>query len=137
MRLLISGGGTGGHVYPGLAVAEQLKQKAESRRQADVECLYVGRAEGIEARVSLRAGIAFKPIDVAAIRGMMPWVAAWNMVRLIKSVGQVRSIIRTFKPNIGFATGGYVSAPVIWASSIEHVPSVLYLPDLEPGWAIR
>jgi UDP-N-acetylglucosamine--N-acetylmuramyl-(pentapeptide) pyrophosphoryl-undecaprenol N-acetylglucosamine transferase len=57
--------------------------------------------------------------------------------RAFRSVGRVRAVIRSFKPTVIFATGGYVSAPVIWAGAAERVPSVIYLPDLEPGWAIR
>lgn len=87
--------------------------------------------------MSQRAEIPFQAIDVGGIRGLSPAAAARNLWRLFKNVGKVRAIIHTFEPNAIFATGGYVSAPVIWAGARENIPSVVYLPDLEPGWAIR
>jgi UDP-N-acetylglucosamine--N-acetylmuramyl-(pentapeptide) pyrophosphoryl-undecaprenol N-acetylglucosamine transferase len=99
--------------------------------------LYVGRAGAIEERLAQRARIPFRAIRVVGVRGLAPWIAVRNLGRLLLSVGTVRAIIRTFKPSAIFATGGYVSAPVIWAGAAEHIPSVIYLPDLEPGWAIR
>lgn len=126
-------------MYPGLAVVAEI-QKQQARGLGDTsrpEFLYVGRVKGIEQTLSQRAGIPFQPIDVGGIRGVSTSTAARNLWRSFKSVGKVRAIIRTFKPNAIFATGGYVSAPVIWASALEKIPSVVYLPDLEPGWAIR
>ncbi len=87
--------------------------------------------------MAARAQIPFQPIDVGGIRGLAPWTAAQNLVRLAKSVRRARAIIRSFRPSVILATGGYVSAPVVWAGAAERVPSVVYLPDLEPGWAIR
>jgi UDP-N-acetylglucosamine--N-acetylmuramyl-(pentapeptide) pyrophosphoryl-undecaprenol N-acetylglucosamine transferase len=131
MRLLLSGGGTGGHVYPSLSVA------AELQRDAANSFLYVGREQGIEKILSERAQIPFQSIEVRAIRGAGAIEAAANLAQLFGAISRARAIIRDFRPNAIFATGGYVSAPVIWASALEHVPSLLYLPDLEPGWAIR
>ena len=68
---------------------------------------------------------------------MAPWVVARSLWRMVRSIGDVRALIRDFKPDAIFVTGGYVSAPVIWAGAAEKIPSVIYLPDLEPGWAIR
>ena len=136
MRLLISGGGTGGHVYPALTVAAAVLNLAAERREA-ADLLYVGRADSVESRLAQRAQIAFQAIRVGGVRGLAPWTALYNLGRVFRSVGRVRGVIRSFKPTVVFATGGYVSAPVVWASAAEHVPSVIYLPDLEPGWAIR
>jgi len=97
----------------------------------------VGRADSIEERLAQRAQIAFEPIQVGGVRGLAPWTAAHNLWLVYRTVGRVRTLIRSFKPTAIFATGGYVSAPVIWAGAAEHIPSVIYLPDLEPGWAIR
>ncbi len=56
---------------------------------------------------------------------------------MVRAIGQARAVIRAFRPDVIFATGGYVSAPVIWAAAAERIPRVIYLPDLEPGWAIQ
>ncbi len=108
----------------------------EDDRQV-VPFLYLGRAGGIEERLAQRAQIPFQAIQVGGIHGLAPWTAARNFWRLIQTTARVRAILRTFKPDAVFATGGYVSAPTIWASALEHIPSVIYLPDLEPGWAVR
>lgn len=104
---------------------------------AGLEFLYLGREGAIEERLARASGIPFQAIDVGGFRGLAPQIVVRNLVRLWKSIGQVREIIRSFKPNAIFVTGGYVSAPVIWAGAAEHIPSVIYLPDLEPGWAVR
>lgn len=101
------------------------------------EFLYLGRGGAIEERLAQRAVIPFQSIQAGGIRGLAPWTAARNLWRLFKSTGRARAAIRAFKPDVTFVTGGYVSAPAIWASSAEHIPSVIYLPDLEPGWAVR
>ena len=97
----------------------------------------MGRADSVEARLTQRTQIAFQSIRVGGVRGLAPWTAAHNLWRAFRSVGRVRAVIRSFKPTVIFATGGYVSAPVIWAGAAERVPRAIYLPDLEPGWAIR
>lgn len=120
-------------MYPSLSVAHALQRDLG----AASSFLYLGRADGIEEKLARRAQIPFQAIDIGAFRGMGAVRAARNLVRLWSSIARCRAIIREFRPNAIFATGGYVSAPVIWGGALEHVPSVLYLPDLEPGWAIR
>jgi UDP-N-acetylglucosamine--N-acetylmuramyl-(pentapeptide) pyrophosphoryl-undecaprenol N-acetylglucosamine transferase len=99
--------------------------------------LYLGRAEGIERNLAERAQIPFRVIDVGGFRGMGAANGVRNLVRLWRALARSRTLVREFQPDAIFATGGYVGAPVIWAGALERVPSVLYLPDLEPGWAIR
>ena len=114
-------------------------QGGDLGRQNDnaTKFLYVGRAEAVEARLAQLAQIPFQAIRAGGVRGLAPWTAARNLGRLLQSIADVRAIIRTFRPTVIFATGGYVSAPMIWAGAAEHIPSVIYLPDLEPGWAVR
>jgi len=107
------------------------------RKRADASLVYIGRAESVEARLAERAAIPFRAIATGQIRGQAPWVVARNLWRMYTSVRTVRALIREFQPHAIFVTGGYVSAPVVWASAAEKIPSVIYLPDLEPGWAIR
>ena len=146
MRLLISGGGTGGHVYPALTVVAALQRRAPERAAVDNvilseaksdNVLYLGRTDSVEERLVQRAQIPFELIQSGQVRGMAPWVVARSLWRMYRSVDQIRKVIRDFKPDATFVTGGYVSAPAIWASAAEKIPSVIYLPDLEPGWAIR
>ncbi len=135
MRLLITGGGTGGHVYPLLAVLQKLV--AGRALDLSTEVRYVGRGGSIEERLAAGAGIAFTPIDVRGMRTLAPWTLARNLGLMASAERKAAAVIRDFKPTALLATGGYVSAPVIYAAAQQGVPVVIYLPDLEPGWAIR
>jgi UDP-N-acetylglucosamine--N-acetylmuramyl-(pentapeptide) pyrophosphoryl-undecaprenol N-acetylglucosamine transferase len=99
--------------------------------------LFVGRADSVEERLARQAQIPFEAIKSGQVRGQTPWKVASSLWRAFTSIARVRTIIRSFKPNVVLVTGGYVSAPVIWASAAESIPNVIFLPDLEPGWAIR
>lgn len=131
---MITGGGTGGHVYPALAVLETLHVE---RSTCNVQCLWVGSADGIECDLVPRAGVPFEGITAAGLRGLAPWTVAWNLVKLIQGFKQAWSILRRFRPDVILATGGYVSVPVVLAGWLLRVPSLIYLPDIEPGWAVR
>ncbi|MCJ7618906.1 MAG: undecaprenyldiphospho-muramoylpentapeptide beta-N-acetylglucosaminyltransferase [Anaerolineae bacterium] len=133
MRLLVSGGGTGGHVYPILAVLQHLDEPDESPS----EICYVGSASGIEAQLADRAGLPFRGISTARFQEATPWTLPLRLARLARGTVQSISIMNEFRPEAVLATGGYVCAPPILAARIKRVPSVMYLPDLTPGMAIR
>ncbi len=118
-------------MYPALTVANAIPDRAANA------FLYLGRADSVEERLARRAQIPFHAIATGQVRGEAPWIVARSLWRMYRSVGDVRVLIRRFQPDAIFVTGGYVSAPVIWAGAAEKIPSVIYLPDLEPGWAIR
>ena len=127
---MISGGGTGGHVYPALAVVQALEPgKGEVR--------YLGSAPSIEAELVARAGLPFVGISAAPIRGRAPWTVVRNLAQTLAGVRQALRQIRDFRPEAIFVTGGYVSVPVVVAGWLRRVPILIYLPDIEPGLAIR
>jgi undecaprenyldiphospho-muramoylpentapeptide beta-N-acetylglucosaminyltransferase len=132
LRILISGGGTGGHVYPILAVIEALKQQI-----ANCEFLYVGSRGGVEEGLVSREGLLFTAISTGALRGLAPWDVARNLSRMIAGFGQSLRVVRHFSPDAALVTGGYVCAPVAVAAWLFRVPLLVVLPDLEPGLAIR
>jgi UDP-N-acetylglucosamine--N-acetylmuramyl-(pentapeptide) pyrophosphoryl-undecaprenol N-acetylglucosamine transferase len=119
------------------AERREISDSAEISRFARNDNLYLGRANSVEERLAQRAQIPFRSIQSGQVRGMAPWVVTRSLWRMFRSIGDVRALIQDFKPDAIFVTGGYVSAPVIWAGAAEKIPSVIYLPDLEPGWAIR
>ncbi|MGE5141553.1 MAG: undecaprenyldiphospho-muramoylpentapeptide beta-N-acetylglucosaminyltransferase [Rudaea sp.] len=135
MRLLITGGGTGGHVYPLLAVLESLAAEHAIEIQTDVR--FIGRGGSIEERLAGQAGIPFIPLRVRGLRTLAPWSLARNLWLMSRAETEAGKLVRTFKPDAVLATGGYVSAPGIYAAAQQGVPVVIYLPDLEPGLAIR
>lgn len=135
MRLLVTGGGTGGHVYPLVAVLQQLA--AEQKLNLTSEVLYIGRANGVEERIAADLQIPFAGIRVGGIRSKDALTQARNVSQMAQASQSAAKHIAHFKPNLVLATGGYVSAPVLWAAWRKKIPIVIELPDLEPGWAIR
>jgi UDP-N-acetylglucosamine--N-acetylmuramyl-(pentapeptide) pyrophosphoryl-undecaprenol N-acetylglucosamine transferase len=126
IRLMLAGGGTGGHVYPALAVLEHL---GGERR-------WVGSAGGREEPLVRRAGIDFVGVPTGAVLGRGPVALAGSALRNVQGIGAARRAIKQFRPDVVFATGGYVSVPVIAAAWTLGVPTALFLPDVKPGLAV-
>ncbi|MBN2387220.1 MAG: undecaprenyldiphospho-muramoylpentapeptide beta-N-acetylglucosaminyltransferase [Anaerolineales bacterium] len=127
MRLLICAGGTGGGVNPALAVLQSLTDKAET--------LWVGGEDGMEARLVERAGVPFKAIPAAGLHGVGLHRLPGNLWRLLRGVFAARRVLDDFQPDVLLFTGGYVAVPMALAG--RRVPSVLYVPDIEPGLALK
>ena len=127
MRLLICAGGTGGGVYPALAVLQ-------AEKQDNLEVLWVGSEDGIEGDLVQRAGIPFKGISAAGLHGVGVRSLPKNSGKLAKGFFSAKKIIDEFKPDVMFFTGGYVGFPVAMAG--KKIPSVLFVPDIEPGMAL-
>lgn len=132
MRLVLAGGGTGGHVYPILSVLGVLRE-----RTAKPEVMYLGSRGGVEEGLSARAGIPFYPIPAAPARGRSPLRLLLNLLKNGTGVYQSLKTMKDDKPDVVLATGGYASVPVILAAWLLRVPSLVYLPDAYPGWAVR
>jgi UDP-N-acetylglucosamine--N-acetylmuramyl-(pentapeptide) pyrophosphoryl-undecaprenol N-acetylglucosamine transferase len=135
MRLALSGGGTGGHVYPALSIAEALRRELPPGEALDI--LYIGSEGGAERDIVQRAGFPLKTIMSAPIRGKMPWEMAVNTARIAIGARQARGILGEFSPQAVLSTGGYAGFPVALAARTRGVPVAVYLPDLLPGWAVR
>lgn len=137
---MISGGGTGGHVYPILAVVEALKpcpELVEESQVARCKFLYVGSRGGVEEEIVSREGLPFTAISTGGLRGLAPWTVAGNLFKMIAGFVQSLGIVRRFAPDAVLVTGGYVCAPVALATRLSGVPLLIFLPDMEPGLAIR
>jgi UDP-N-acetylglucosamine--N-acetylmuramyl-(pentapeptide) pyrophosphoryl-undecaprenol N-acetylglucosamine transferase len=119
-------------VYPGLAVARELSELAP-----DSSLVYAGRVDEIEARLSQAHGLQFQPIEAAPLRGSSPFSALANGWRLLRGTFRARRALRTIHPDAVFATGGYASVPVVVAAWTLGIPSLVYLPDVSPGLAVR
>jgi UDP-N-acetylglucosamine--N-acetylmuramyl-(pentapeptide) pyrophosphoryl-undecaprenol N-acetylglucosamine transferase len=128
----MTGGGTGGHLYPALAVAEALK-----KRQRDAGIFFVGSNRGIEAKEVPEAGLPFRGLSTTGFPrrpGFRSLVAAWSFGR---AVFAAREILRELKPNVVFSTGGYASAPVVAAARWEKIPVVIHEQNSVPGLTNR
>ncbi|MCP4593379.1 MAG: UDP-N-acetylglucosamine--N-acetylmuramyl-(pentapeptide) pyrophosphoryl-undecaprenol N-acetylglucosamine transferase, partial [bacterium] len=134
MRIWIAGGGTGGHVYPGLAVVQALVAEEET---GAIEILYVGGEGGVEERLAERAGLRFTAVSAGGVHGLAPRQVVQNLIKLTRGWWSAYRLGRRERPAAMFATGGYASVPVALAAWTLRVPILLYLPDIEPGLAVR
>ena len=128
MRLLICAGGTGGGVYPALAVLQAVADRVE-------QTLWVGGKGGMEADMIARAGIRFTEISAAGVHGVGLAALPGNLVKLARGYSQSRRILRDFQPDVLLFTGGYVAVPMALAGA--GVRTLLYVPDIEPGMALK
>ena len=132
MRVLITGGGTGGHVNPALAIANTIKQN-----DPDAVIAYVGTKRGIENKLVPKAGYPMYYVDVKGIkRSLSPSNIKAAYLALTSPI-KAKKIIREFKPDIVVGTGGYVSWPVVKAASQMGIPTALHESNAIAGVAVK
>ena len=141
MKLVVSGGGTGGHVYPALTVIDTLLKPGGPQGTTPVleqrDLLWIGSRGGMEEGLVARADIEFVGLPAGGVRGMGLAMGTRNSVRILRSAGTARRILTGFGTNVVFITGGYASVSVALAAWTKRLPIVIYLPDIVPGMAIR
>ncbi len=115
-------------MYPALTVTEILSK-------AGHDVLWVGTADGIEAKLVQRAGIPFESIQAAGVHGVSIKKLPGNLLKLWKGYRESKAILKRFKPDVLLFTGGFVAVPMAYAG--RRVPSLLYVPDIEPGLALK
>ncbi|MCI0403865.1 MAG: undecaprenyldiphospho-muramoylpentapeptide beta-N-acetylglucosaminyltransferase [Acidobacteria bacterium] len=132
MKVMMAGGGTGGHVFPALAVAGELR-----RRNASPEVLFVGTDNGIEVKVVPAAGYALRTLPVAGFQGVNAGAKLRSLGLLPGALWRSRALLREFQPNVVFGVGGYASGPAMFAAALGGRPTVLFEANAEPGLANR
>jgi undecaprenyldiphospho-muramoylpentapeptide beta-N-acetylglucosaminyltransferase len=130
VRYLICAGGTGGGVYPALAVHKSLLTQ-----DPEAEVLWVGSLDGMETSLVERAGIRYDAIPAAGLHGVGFKRLPGNLLALARGFIASRRILADFQPDALFFTGGYVAVPMALAG--RKVPSLLFVPDIEPGLALK
>lgn len=120
MKYLISGGGTGGHIFPAISIANALK---ELDPEADI--LFVGALGRMEMERVPQAGYKIVGLPVRGFNRAQPWKNVSVMIDLVKSIRQVKKIIHEFKPNVGVGVGGYASGAAMWAAAKMGIPILL------------
>jgi len=131
-RIVLTGGGTGGHVYPALSVAEQL------RSDSSVEgILYCGAAGHIEERLTAERNIPFMGLDVSGLPRTISGEAALWPLQFVTAVVKSRKILADFRPTAVLGTGGYASAPPLVAALMLEIPYAIHEPDAHPGLVNR
>ncbi|MGH9773418.1 MAG: undecaprenyldiphospho-muramoylpentapeptide beta-N-acetylglucosaminyltransferase [Candidatus Acidiferrales bacterium] len=134
MKLLIAGGGTGGHVFPAMAVAQEwLRRGARGER----EVLMVGTAQGLEAKLVPEAGLPLATIRAAGLKGMAGAKLARNLALLPAGLFDAAAILRRNRFTAAFGVGGYASGPMMLLATWRAIPTVVFEPNIEPGFTNR
>ncbi len=128
MRVLISGGGTGGHIYPAIAIADALKE-----RNKQIEILFVGAKGRMEMAKVPKAGYDIKGLTISGLQRRLTLKNVAFPFKVVKSLFDSRRIIQSFKPDIGVGVGGYASGPSMYVLSKGGVPLILQEQNSFPG----
>ncbi|WP_143463684.1 undecaprenyldiphospho-muramoylpentapeptide beta-N-acetylglucosaminyltransferase [Levilactobacillus enshiensis] len=121
MRLMVSGGGTGGHIYPALALIKALK-----KHDPDAEVMYVGSERGLESTIVPAKGIPFQSTRIQGFKRSLSLENFKTVYLFLKSVHETKKMIKAFKPDVVVGTGGYVSGAVVYAAAHLHVPTLIH-----------
>ncbi|MFN0141650.1 MAG: undecaprenyldiphospho-muramoylpentapeptide beta-N-acetylglucosaminyltransferase [Pyrinomonadaceae bacterium] len=132
MKVLIAAGGTGGHIYPGIAVANEI-----IRRDAANEVLFVGTARGLEKKIVPENGFQLSLINSAGLKNVGVMGKIKGLTLLPKSFIEARAVIRQFRPHVVVGAGGYVSGPVLLMAAIMGVPTLVMDSNALPGFTNR
>ncbi len=120
MRVLIAGGGTGGHLFPGIALAEEIVGRHPLN-----DVVFVGTDRGLEARVVPQNGFVFEPITSRGLKGMGPLKLLQGLVTLPRSLFEALSLVRRYRPDVVVGVGGYSSGPVVTAATLLRIPTAV------------
>ena len=132
MRVLLTGGGTAGHINPAIAIANYIKEK-----ESGSEFLFVGTQRGLEKTLVPKCGYEIKFIEVMGLRRSLTMENIKVLVNYIKSINDAKRIIKEFKPDVVIGTGGYVCAPVVKAAAALKIPTLIHEQNVFPGLAIK
>ena len=124
----MTGGGTGGHVYPAIAIADEIL-----RRDSDAEIIFVGTEHGIENKIVPAVGYKLKRITVTGIYRKKIWKNIKTVKDLNRGIFEAKQIIRTFQPDIVIGTGGYVCGPVVFAAQRMKIKTYIHEQNAFPG----
>lgn len=131
MRAILAGGGTGGHVIPALAIAQELQR----RYQAEV--LFIGTARGLENRLVPAAGFPLQLVKVGALNRVSLATRLRTALDLPRAIFAAAGMLNEFQPDVVIGVGGYASGPAMLAAILKHIPTLAFEPNLVPGFANR
>ncbi len=131
MRVLVSGGGTGGHIYPALAIATSL------RKQYQAEILFLGSDDGLERELVPAAGFTLATVKAGKLRRYVSLETITGVMRVPLGMLSAIGIVRKFRPDVAFTSGGYVAVPAALASRVNGVPLLMHQQDVPPNLSNR
>lgn len=128
MKIVLSGGGTGGHIYPALAIAREIK-----KINPKATFLYIGTEKGLEKDLVAREGLDFRAIEITGFKRSLSMENVKTIMRFLKGVSKSKKILKEFKPDVVIGTGGYVCGPVVYAASKLKIPTIIHEQNSVPG----
>ena len=131
MRAVIAGGGTGGHVIPALAIARELREHFRA------EVLFVGTARGLETRLVPGAGFELRLIEVGALNRVSLATRLHTLTALPRAIAASSHILGEYRPDVVLGVGGYASGPAMLAAALGSLPTLVFEPNVVPGFANR
>lgn len=132
MRAIIAAAGSGGHINPGIAIANKIKEKEENS-----EIIFIGTDRGLENDLVPRAGYKLERINAHGIERKISLDNFKNLYNTYKSIGEAQKILKEFKPDVVIGMGGYICVPTVIAAKKLHIPVVLHESNAFPGVAVR
>ena len=132
MRVIVAAAGTGGHINPGIAIANKIKEK-----EPDSEIIFIGTNRGIENDLVPRAGYGLKTIEAYGFKKELSINNLKQIWQTFRSKNEAEKIIDEFKPDVVIGTGGYICVPVMRAAIAKKIPIVLHESNAYPGKAIK
>jgi UDP-N-acetylglucosamine--N-acetylmuramyl-(pentapeptide) pyrophosphoryl-undecaprenol N-acetylglucosamine transferase len=129
MRAILAGGGTGGHVIPALAIAQEL------RSQYEAEVQFIGTSRGIENRLVPAAGYKLKLVEIGALKKVSLATRLKTVFDLPRAIVQAKGILSDFRPDVVIGVGGYASGPAMLAAVMSDIPTIAFEPNVVPGFA--
>jgi UDP-N-acetylglucosamine--N-acetylmuramyl-(pentapeptide) pyrophosphoryl-undecaprenol N-acetylglucosamine transferase len=139
VRILMAAGGTGGHIFPALAVADEMRRRSEDigpgGRQFQI--VFLGTGRGLESRVIPHAGYPLATIRAAGLKGISGWKRFLNASRLPQSALEAAKLLYRLRPSVVVGIGGYISGPVMLEAALAGIPTLLYEANAVPGFTNR
>ena len=132
MRVIISAAGTGGHINPGIAIANKIKKE-----EPDSEIVFIGTSRGLENDLVPRAGYKLKTLEAYGFKKQISLQNFKNVLKTFASSKLAKKYIKEFKPDVVIGTGGYICVPVFMAAKANNIPSILHESNAYPGRAVH
>lgn len=132
MRVIVAAAGTGGHINPGIAIANKIKKE-----EPDSKIMFIGTSRGLENDLVPRAGYELERIDAYGLSKKITIKNLKNLLKTYKSIGKSKEILKKFKPDIIVGAGGYICGPVCTAAKSLNIPIVIHESNAFPGKAVK
>ena len=126
-RIILSGGGTGGHIYPAITIAREILKIEEA------EILFIGTPDGMESKIIPEEGFAFASIPVSGLKRKITFDNIKILMQAIHSLFKAKAVLNKFKPDIVIGTGGYVCGPILMAAALSRIPTLIQEQNVIPG----